>query len=145
MKFIGGECGPSGGSLMSKLENLLNQSSTLAKAAIPAIPDPKNSRNSKNSRGSVLDFDIEKARRGATRRDKKRQKRLEPVLKMMDEDDQLRKYYWKTFDDAHPDYVILVFAIRDVGTGEIYISREKYDPFLLMEILDKHQAGGMDS
>ena len=74
-----------------------------------------------------------------------REARRQKVLQMMAEDDRPRSHYWKTFDDAHPDYVILVFAIRDVGTGEIYISREKYDPFLLMEILDKHQAGGMDS
>ena len=127
------------GRLMSKLENLLIQSSTLAKAAIPAIPSPE------NSRGSVLNIDFEKAHRGAKRRDRERQKRLEPVLKMMDEDDQRRKYYWLTDDKAHPDFVILVFAIRDVGTGELSIPREKYDPFLLMEILDKHQAGGIDS
>jgi len=74
-----------------------------------------------------------------------REARRQKVLQMMAEDDRPRSHYWKTFDDAHPDYVILVFAIRGVGTGEIYISREKYDPFLLMEILDKHQAGGMDS
>ena len=74
-----------------------------------------------------------------------REARRQKVLQMMAEDDRPKSHYWKTFDDAHPDYVILVFAIRGVGTGEIYIPREKYDPFLLMEILDKHQAGGMDS
>ncbi len=71
--------------------------------------------------------------------------RREQVLKMMAEDDRPRSHYWKTFDKAHPDFVILVFAIRGVGTGEMSIPREKYDPFLLMEILDKHQAGGIDS
>ena len=145
MKLTGAGCGLSEDRPMSELEKLLIQSSTLAKAAIPAIPGPENSRNSKNSRGSVLDFDIEKARRGLVRRDKERRKRLEPVLKMMTEDDQPRSHYWKTFDDAHPDSVVLVFAIRSVGTGEIYALREKYDPFLLMEILDKHKSGGTDS
>ncbi len=130
---------------MSALEKLLFQGHTLAKAAIPAIPSPKNSRNSKNSRGPVPEIDIEKAHRVAERRDKERRKRLEPVLKMMAEDDQRRKYYWITDDKAHDDFVMLVFAIRDVGTGELSIPREKYDPFLLMEILDKHQAGGTDS
>jgi len=71
-----------------------------------------------------------------------REHRRRQVLQMMDEDDQRRKYYWKTFDKAHPDFVILAFAIRGDGTGEVSIPREKYDPFLLMEILDKHQAGG---
>ncbi len=116
MKLIGDGCGLFGGRQMSELEKLLIQSSTLAKA-----------------------------HRGAKRRDRERQKRLEPVLKMMAEDDQRRKYYWLTDDKAHADFIILVFAIRDVGTGELSIPREKYDPFLLMEILDKHQAGGIDS
>ena len=74
-----------------------------------------------------------------------REARRQKVLQMMAEDDRPKSHYWKTFDDAHPDFVILAFAIRDVGTGELSIPREKYDPFLLMEILDKHQAGGMDS
>jgi len=74
-----------------------------------------------------------------------REHRRRQVLQMMDEDDQRRKYYWKTFDKAHPDFVILAFAIRGVGTGELSIPREEYDPFLLMEILDKHQAGGAAS
>ena len=71
--------------------------------------------------------------------------RRQEVLQMMADDDRPRSHYWKTFDKAHPDFVILAFAIRGVGTGELSIPREKYDPFLLMEILDKHQAGGTDS
>ena len=74
-----------------------------------------------------------------------REARRWKVLQKMARGDQARKYHWITDDKAHRDFVILVFAIRDVGTGEIWIPREKYDPFLLMEILDKHQAGGMDS
>ena len=74
-----------------------------------------------------------------------REHRRQQVLQMMAEDDQPRKYYWLTDDKAHADFVILAFAIRGVGTGELSIPKEKYDPFLLMEILDKHQAGGTDS
>ena len=74
-----------------------------------------------------------------------REHRRQQVLQMMAEDDQRRKYYWLTDDKAHADFVILVFAIRDVGTGELSIPREKYDPFLLTEILEKHQAGGTNS
>ena len=74
-----------------------------------------------------------------------REHRRQEVLQMMANDDQPRKHYWLTDDKAHPDFVILVFAIRGVGTGELSIPKEKYDPFLLMEILDKHQAGGTDS
>ena len=39
--------------------------------------------------------------------------------------------------EADPDHVILVFAIRGQGSGELSIPREKYDPYLLLEILDK--------
>ena len=74
-----------------------------------------------------------------------REARRQKVLQMMAEDDQPRKYYWLTDDKAHADFVILVFAIRGVGSGELSIPRESYDPFLLMEILDKHQAGGTES
>ena len=74
-----------------------------------------------------------------------REHRRQQVLQMMAEDDQPRKYYWLTDGKAHPDFVILVFAIRDVGTCEMYVPKEEYDPFLLMEIVDKHQAGDTDS
>ena len=71
--------------------------------------------------------------------------RREVVLKMMAEDDQPRKYYWATDDKAHPEFVFLTLAIRDVGTCEMSMPKEKYDPFLLMEILDKQTRSGVDS
>ena len=55
---------------------------------------------------------------------------------MKADDDQPRSHYWKTFAEAHPEFVLLTFAIRGMGTGELSIPREKYDPFLLMEILE---------
>ncbi len=74
-----------------------------------------------------------------------REARRQKVLQMMAEDDQPRKYYWATDDKAHPEFVILTLAIRDVGTCEMSIPKEKYDPFLLMEILDKQTRSGVDS
>ena len=71
--------------------------------------------------------------------------RRERLCKMMDEDDAERIYYWITDADSDPCCVILAIGIRGVGTCEMRIPKEKYDPFLLMEILDKHQAGGVDS
>lgn len=68
-----------------------------------------------------------------------RERRRQQVLQMMTEDDKPRTHYWKTFEDAHPDFVILAFAIRGVGTEELSIPRKKYDPFVLMEILDRPQ------
>ncbi len=67
------------------------------------------------------------------------------VLKMMAEDDQPRKYYWVTDDKAHPEFVFLTLAIRDIGTCEMSMPKEKYDPFLLMEILDTQTRSGVDS
>ena len=71
--------------------------------------------------------------------------RRERLRKMMDEDDAERIYYWITDADSDPCCVILAIGIRGVGTCEMRIPKEKYDPFLLMKILDKHQAGGIDS
>ncbi len=74
-----------------------------------------------------------------------RERRRQRVLHMMAEDDQPRKYYWATDDKAHPEFVFLTLAIRDVGTCEMSMPKEKYDPFLLMEILDKQTRSGVDS
>ncbi len=93
----------------------------------------------------LFDFDREKARRDAERRTEQRRKRLERVIKMMAEDEQSRKYYWATDDKAHPEFVFLTLAIRDVGTCEMSIPKEKYDPFLLMAILDTQNRSGVDS
>ncbi len=71
--------------------------------------------------------------------------RRERLYRMMDEDDAERIYYWITDADSDPCCVILAIGIRGVGTCEMRIPKEKYDPFLLMEILDKHQAGGTNS
>ena len=98
-----------------------------------------------NAPKNTMDFDREKIRRDSKRRAEERRKRFESVLDMMAEDDQLRKYYWATDDKAHPEFVILTLAIRDVGSCEMSIPKEKYDPFLLMEILDRHKSGGADS
>ena len=65
-----------------------------------------------------------------------RARRRNALRAMMAEDDQPRSHYWKTFDDAHPDYVILAFAIRGKGSGELSIPKEKYDAFKLLEILE---------
>ena len=70
-----------------------------------------------------------------------RESRRQKVLQIMAEDDQPRKYYWATDDQAHPEFVFLTLAIRDVGTCELSIPKEKYDPFLLMEIIDGQQTG----
>ena len=66
-----------------------------------------------------------------------REERRQRLLQMMAEDDQPKKYYWITDIKADPDWVILALAIRDVGTCELLIPRERYDPFLLLESIGK--------
>ena len=95
--------------------------------------------------GVLVDLNREKARRDAQKRDEARRKRLEPVLKLMADDGDNKDFFCVLDHNADPDHVILVFAIRGKGSGELSIPKEKYDPFLLMEILDKHNRSGPDS
>ena len=71
------------------------------------------------------------------------QVRRDRLNRMMDEDDSDRIYYWLTDSESDPHNVILAIGIRDVGTCEMSIPKEKYDPFLLMEILDRHKTRGL--
>lgn len=119
---------------VSELEKLLKPNSVAATPATFATPSAESSNSSK---GSVLDFDREKVRRDAQKRDEARRKRLEPVLKLMADDGGASDFFCVLNHEADPDHVILVFAIRGQGSGELSIPREKYDPYLLLEILDK--------
>lgn len=42
--------------------------------------------------------------------------------------------------DADPDAVILTLAIRHKGACELRIPKEKYDPFLLLELIKRHSG-----
>ena len=116
---------------MSELEKLLRPDRTLANPAIPANPSQK------INRGVVLNLDVEKARRDAERRDRKRRKRLEPVLKMMAEDGDAKTFYFVTDDKSDPNYVFLSFAIPGKATGEMTIPQKEYDGLKLLETLEK--------
>jgi len=48
------------------------------------------------------------------------------------------KYAVLTDDQADPEGVILVIAIRGVVTCELRIPRQKYDPFLLLDLIRRH-------
>jgi len=119
---------------VSELEKLLKPNSVAATPATFATPSAESSNSSK---GSVLNFDREKVRKDAQKRDEARRKRLEPVLKLMADDGGSSDFFCVLNHEADPDHVILVFAIRGQGSGELSIPREKYDPYLLLEILDK--------
>lgn len=62
-----------------------------------------------------------------------RTRRRRAVLDMLAAKPALR-YAWLTEPDRHGDYVVAL-AIRDVGTCELSIERECYDPFRLLELI----------
>jgi hypothetical protein len=81
------------------------------------------------SNSEALSYYLERAMEYG--RDKRRQK----VLNMLAENpDKKRAYITNTETDS--DNVILTIAIRGTATFEIPIPKIKYDPFLLMEIID---------
>lgn len=67
-----------------------------------------------------------------------KQRRLR-VLQDMAEDKDAKKYYWLTDVDSDPDFVILTLAVRHTATCELMIPKDRYDPFLLLEILDNSE------
>jgi hypothetical protein len=48
------------------------------------------------------------------------------------------RYAVLTDTEADPEAVILALAIRGIATCELRIPREKYDPFLLLELIERH-------
>ena len=69
----------------------------------------------------------------------RREKRQQSLLKMMAEDDQSRRSYWLTDDKSDPDFVILAGLVKGDGFRERSIPRASYDPWQLLEMLEKGQ------
>lgn len=68
--------------------------------------------------------------------DQKREERLQKVLSMLaDNPDQQRAYI--SDDKTDQDHVILTVAIRDLACFEMLIPKSKYDPFILLELINK--------
>jgi hypothetical protein len=63
--------------------------------------------------------------------------RRQRVLAMLAERPSIQ-YVVLTDTDADAEGVILVLAIRGVATCELRIPREKCDPFLLLELIERH-------
>lgn len=71
--------------------------------------------------------------------EKSREQRRQKVLTMLSENpDQHRAFY--VDPDSDSNNVIIAVAIRDLATCEIEIPRHKYDPFLVLEIINKNAA-----
>lgn len=65
--------------------------------------------------------------------------RRERVLQLLAEHPEAR-YAALTDTEAAPGFVLLTLAIRDKATCELRIPREKYDPFLLLDLIERHGA-----
>lgn len=65
------------------------------------------------------------------------ERRLKVLTMLKDNPDKDRAYVTDAINDS--DNVILTIAIRELATFEILIPRSKYDPFLLMELIDGGQ------
>lgn len=48
------------------------------------------------------------------------------------------RYTMLTDIEADPEAVILILAIRGVGTCELRIPRDRYDPWLLLDLVEKY-------
>lgn len=66
----------------------------------------------------------------------KRERRLERVLKMLEENPGIRRAFL-TDSESDPDHVVLTLAIRNVGTCELLIPRDKFDGFAVLEVIEK--------
>ena len=66
--------------------------------------------------------------------------RRQRVVAMLAENPGIQ-YAVTTDADADPEVVILILAIRGRATCELRIPRAKYDPFLLLTMIERH--GGM--
>jgi|CXWL01.1.fsa_nt_gi hypothetical protein len=68
---------------------------------------------------------------------KREERRLKVLAMLAENPDSQRAFITDAAED--PDNVILTMAIRDLYTFEMSIPREKYDAFLLVEVIQKAQ------
>lgn len=66
----------------------------------------------------------------------KREERRLKVLKMLEDRPEIQRAF-VTDTESDPDSVIIAFAIRNVGTCELLIPQGKYDPFAVLEVIQK--------
>lgn len=70
--------------------------------------------------------------------DQKREERRLKVLAMLEDSPSIQRAF-VTDTEVDSDNLILTMAIRDVASFEMLIPLEKYDAFLLLELLEKVQ------
>ena len=122
---------------MSELAKLLKPDQTSVKVANPANlgPDIRKFRKIRSATDSdssfsgdrqIIDFDHEKAKRDIERIELAREQRRAKVLATMEKAPESERYFWVTDYKADSGHVILTVGVRDVGTCELSIDREKY-------------------
>lgn len=52
------------------------------------------------------------------------------------------QHYYYTDDRADPRHIVLCIGLQGVGTADIWIPRETYDPFRVIEIVHGHSRPG---
>ncbi len=65
--------------------------------------------------------------------------RIEKVIDQLHGDPGLR-FAVEAHIDADPDAVILTLALRNRAACELRIPKDKYDPFLLLELIKRHSG-----
>jgi hypothetical protein len=70
----------------------------------------------------------------AHRAHRRAQARARLVRRLLRHHPDLLHYYY-TDDRADPRYIILTIGLQGVGTADIWIPRESYDPFRVLEIV----------
>jgi len=66
----------------------------------------------------------------------KAESRRQKVLNMLIEKPESKRAY-VTDATTDPDNVIITIAIRDLATFEMLIPKDRYDPFMLMELINE--------
>ena len=113
---------------MTLLEIIRKNKFATATVATPATDNP------------VLVPSVAVAKQGSGKvvspEDIKLEERRGKVLKMLEDQPSIQRAFL-TDTEADPDNVILTMAIRDQCSFEMLIPKNKYDPFMLIEVIEK--------
>lgn len=66
----------------------------------------------------------------------KREQRREKVLQMLANNPEIQRAF-VTDTESDPHNVILMMAVRDKYSFEMHIPKSKYDPFAVLEVIEK--------
>ena len=69
--------------------------------------------------------------------DPKAEARQQQTLKMLADHPEAR-YAALTDTQSNPEAILLTLAIRGQATCELRIPRDRYDPFLLLDLIERH-------